>query len=72
MTADEALAEVWASMDGKIKEFCEGRNGKDADGCYAGYLSDASEMKMRLEMRGFKILKFVKRERPPFNYSETE
>jgi hypothetical protein len=38
-----ALAEAWASLDGKLDEFLAGRGGEDTEGDYHGYLSDAAE-----------------------------
>jgi hypothetical protein len=37
--AIEALAEAWASLDGKLEEFHAGRAGEDTEGDYHGYLS---------------------------------
>ena len=61
----EALAESWASIDGKLREFRRGRaaakagdNRLDAgdDGHYEGYLADADEMILRLRKRGYCIV----------------
>lgn len=49
----EALADVWASMDGKRDEFRAGRSGPDTGGRYAGYMADAEEMTRRLAARGY-------------------
>jgi len=46
--AIEALAEAWASLDGKLDEFLAGRGGEDTEGDYHGYLSDAAELAKRL------------------------
>lgn len=51
-----ALAEAWASIDGKLPRFHACR--KDSaiartDGTYSGYMIEAQEMIKRLEMRGF-------------------
>ena len=35
--AIEALAEAWASLDGKLDEFLAGRGGEDTEGDYHGY-----------------------------------
>jgi hypothetical protein len=51
----EVLAEAWASLDGKLEEFHTGRAGKDTEGHYLGYLSDAAELAKRLERRGYVI-----------------
>ena len=42
--AIEALAEAWASLDGKLDEFLAGRRGEDTEGDYHGYLSDAARL----------------------------
>jgi hypothetical protein len=52
----EALAEAWASLDGKLDEFLAGRGGEDTEGDYHGYLSDAAELAKRLERRGYLIV----------------
>jgi hypothetical protein len=54
--AIEALAEAWASLDGKLDEFLAGRGGEDTEGDYHGYLSDAAELAKRLEHRGYLIV----------------
>lgn len=67
MTATDALAEAWASIDGKIDAFRKERDGwveigkldRDAPGYtghYEGYLADAGEMTKRLSARGFAII----------------
>lgn len=59
-SALEAVADAWASIDGKTSEF---RNGRYADsieaygGHYAGYMSDAEELIERIEKRGYKIVR---------------
>ena len=55
--AIEALAEAWASLDGKLDEFLAGRRGEDTEGDYHGYLSDAAELAKRLEHRGYLIVR---------------
>ena len=55
--AIEALAEAWASLDGKLDEFLAGRRGEDTEGDYHGYLSDAAELAKRLEHRGYVIVR---------------
>ena len=45
--AIEALAEAWASLDGKLDEFHAGRASEDTEGDYYGYLSDAAELATR-------------------------
>lgn len=56
--AAEALAEVWAVMDGKRDRFfaCKGDIAlDDTDGTYSGYLAEASYAIECLERRGFTI-----------------
>jgi hypothetical protein len=58
--ATEALAEAWASIDGKLEQFRQCRDdgfAEEADGYYVGYLSDAEELRRRLEARGYVIRK---------------
>src|SRR5262249_32177849 len=59
--AIEALAEAWASLDGKLDEFHAGRAGEDTEGDYHGYLSDAAELAKRLEHRRCGIVRDLKR-----------
>lgn len=57
--AIEALAESWASIDGKLDRFraCKENGGlDDVEGHYKGYLCDAEEMIRRLETRGFTVV----------------
>lgn len=59
MTAREALAEAWASMDGKLEKFraCKADPVlEDEMGHYEGYLADAQSMIERLKARGFDVL----------------
>ncbi len=56
MSEIEAIAEVWASIDGKLREFALGRAGDDAEGYYEGYLAEATEMLGRLLDRGFQVV----------------
>ena len=53
----EAVAEAWASIDGKLDEFKGGKCGFDHLGHYEGYLTEARELITRLERRGFKIVR---------------
>lgn len=52
----EALADAWASIDGKARLFRSGK-GKPLDSragdCFTGYLFDAQELRNRLRKRGF-------------------
>lgn len=47
-----ALAEAWASIDGKLESFHDPDDGK---GHFEGYITEAGEMMARLEKRGFAI-----------------
>lgn len=57
--AIEALADAWASIDGKVEEFRAGKRAasleQEPGGHYSGYLEDATEMMTRLLARGFVI-----------------
>ena len=58
--AEEALADAWASIDGKLDKFRAGRGlpiTEQPGGHYCGYLEDAHSMIERLERRGFIITK---------------
>lgn len=64
MNPIEAVAEAWASFDGKLAEFRQEReiiNGRFATSCvvgnghYAGYMAEAEEMIERLKKRGFDV-----------------
>jgi hypothetical protein len=55
----EALAEVWAVIDGKGPEFraCrEIRELEDKLGHYGGYVAEARSMIRRLEARGYSVV----------------
>ena len=57
--AVEALAEAWASMDGKAEKFRACKADREAEmkmGHYRGYLADAEGMIERLEDRGYTIV----------------
>ena len=54
----EALAEAWASIDGKLDRFISNRDNRAldiTDGSYQGYMYEAGEMISRLKKRGFTI-----------------
>lgn len=55
----EALAECWASIDGKLELFQAGKGIPRArdqpGGHYAGYMHEAAEMIRRLNARGFDV-----------------
>ena len=59
--AIEAVAEAWASIDGKDDHFRRERDEKvrfmdpTCTGHYAGYLAEAEELICRIERRGFTV-----------------
>ena len=59
-TADiEAIAESWASIDGKLVGFKAGRDDpvyESKAGYYEGYCIEAEELKKRMLKRGFLIV----------------
>ena len=59
--ATEALAEVWATMDGKREEFAYGKTDRKTDewhgGYYAGYMADAEGMIEGLREKGFVLVR---------------
>lgn len=58
----EALADVWASIDGRADRFwaCKAdRNAEQTEGYYAGYTAEAAEMIKRLRTRGFVVRPFA-------------
>lgn len=60
MEAAEALAEAWASIDGKLERFraCKADPELDnTEGRYQGYMCEAEEMIRRLEKRGFTVVR---------------
>lgn len=57
LTDVQAIAEAWASIDGKLALFHKDKNADDyGEGYYEGYLTDAAELKKRLLARGYKIV----------------
>jgi len=64
-TAIDALAEAWASIDGKLDKYLidKGTDGGMVDlhgmpyGFYDGYQADATELLTRLEGRGYTVTK---------------
>lgn len=54
----EAVAEAWASIDGKLERFRDDKAGKlgDMDGTYQGYMAEASELLRRIEGRGWVLV----------------
>jgi hypothetical protein len=64
-----ALAEAWASMDGKLDAFRRemtmdpfDRNAPDYTGHYEGYMEDTKELLRRLETRGYTIVPILTQE----------
>lgn len=66
LDAITAVAEAWASIDGKLEKFIAERNVVEGDfakstvimdGHYAGYMAEASEMIDRLNARGYDVTK---------------
>lgn len=59
MDATEAVAEAWASIDGKLTRFCLCRQNEAlerVDGFYGGYMAEAEELIKRIAMRGFSVI----------------
>ena len=57
--ATEALADAWASIDGKLDDFRAGKGLSILDqpgGRYAGYIEDATSLIERLRKRGYVIV----------------
>lgn len=55
----DAVAEAWASIDGKLDLYnkcIEDAMKEEELGYWGGYLADAAEMVRRLKSRGFKIV----------------
>lgn len=58
IAAERALAEAWASIDGRLESFRECEHDKEKEderGHFLGYLADAHEMINRLNSRGFNV-----------------
>ena len=65
-TPAEALADAWASIDGKVEKFRKGKTAKSImsyGGYYAGYMEDAEELISRLHARGFNVTKLHNHQR---------
>ena len=55
----EALADAWASIDGRLGKFRKGKTAKSITaygGHYAGYMAEAEEMIERLKARGWRLV----------------
>lgn len=62
MDAEEALAESWASIDGKMEAFRDGKGlptRQQPGGHYSGYMAEAQEMIARLRKRGFTLIRTI-------------
>ena len=57
LTREEALAQAWAGMDGKLDRFLANKADRslDTDGTYPGYLAEAYEVIIRLEKLGYTV-----------------
>lgn len=57
VTPVEALAEAWASIDGKLDTFRAevGKPDMETSGTHAGYICEAEEMIKRLRARGYDV-----------------
>lgn len=65
--ATEAVAEAWASIDGKIANFradkaAATRRDDEPGWYYSGYLSDAASLIRRLEKRGYTVTPLDRKE----------
>lgn len=60
MNPVEALADAWASIDGKVDKFRAGKGCASIEdepgGHYSGYMAEADEMIRRLNARGFDVV----------------
>lgn len=59
MTAIEAVAEAWASIEGRLIRFRAGKTDRSpdrVDGTYQGYMVEAAELIARVERRGFVLV----------------
>lgn len=59
MSREEALAEAWASIDGKLDRFRACKVDPELEfvgGYYGGYMIEAKEMILRLEKRGYTVV----------------
>ncbi len=54
-----ALAEAWASMDGKLERYQADDGSDPKDGTRDGYNGEAAEMIKRLNARGFDVVPIV-------------
>lgn len=56
MTAVHALAESWASIDGRLDRYFSDRDGKTEYGHWEGYNHEAETMIKRLAKRGYAVV----------------
>lgn len=52
----DALADAWASIDGRVESYRAGRHDGDPAGRHAGYTAEAEEMARRLARRGYRLV----------------
>lgn len=61
MTATSAVAEAWATMDGKLEAYKAGANvntlAEEPGGHFSGYQADAEELIRRIAERGFILVR---------------
>ncbi|MDO6967010.1 hypothetical protein [Rhizobium alvei] len=57
----EAVAEAWASIDGRLRQFHDGKINGDMDGTYGGYLAEAKELLLRAAKRNVMISKLMEK-----------
>ncbi|WP_332763892.1 hypothetical protein [Phenylobacterium sp.] len=57
LSATEALAEAWASIDGKLDQFHAANQDGREQGYRDGYILDVASMIERLETRGYVIVR---------------
>jgi hypothetical protein len=58
----EAIADAWASIDGKLDKFRAGKGMRLEDepgGHYSGYMAEAEEMINRLRARGYLVVHLI-------------
>lgn len=59
----EAVAEAWASIDGRLEKFQMDKAGKlpETAGHYQGYICDAESLVERILLRGFVVVPIISR-----------
>lgn len=59
LTAEEAVAEAWASIDGHLESFRACRANPATEeivGRYGGYMADAGTLIARIDARGYRLI----------------